>query len=59
MSSLESRIEKLEKQLATARAQRNVTQATVVNHLTQSTNKPPPRNEASDVDDLVSDFGYL
>ena len=56
VSSLESRIEKLEKQLASARAER---QTTAMHRNTQSTNKTPQRNEASDVDDLVSDFGYL
>ena len=58
MASLESRIEKLEKQLAATQVQRSVY---------QFTQRRPPSvdasisrgSEAQEVDNLVSDFGYL
>lgn len=60
VASLESRIERLEKQLTQYKAQNTLTY-----HLPSSNegvskwHKSSHGNESSDVDDLVSDFGYL
>lgn len=68
VSSLESRVDKLEKQISQARARRgSVRMADAPPHCSlltptarfPTTNPKKDRKEASVVDDLVSDFGFL
>ena len=58
VASLESRIEKLEKQLASKRGHGALDQSERKHHRSIS-DTAPRSSEALDVDDLVSDFGYL
>ena len=69
VASLESRIEKLEKQIAQAKTQQASTsnlgtgavQPLLSNerHVSVGSDKKIQRKEATDVDDLVGDFGFL
>ena len=59
VASLESRIERLEKQIAQCKGSRAVAQPSPPNDGVGVAAKRSRRNEATDVDDLVSDFGYL
>jgi hypothetical protein len=59
VASLELRIERLEKQIALAKGGKTVAQIQSVDRGTSNANRPQQHEEASDVDDLVSDFGYL
>ena len=68
VASLESRIERLEKQIAHSKQQRKssttmfnacAAQATVARATSLSGRRKIQRKEASDVDDLVADFGFL
>jgi hypothetical protein len=66
VASLETRVERLEKQLAQTRQRRSSTAMDMFNprltvpalHI-PSGRRRVQRKEASDVDELVSDFGYL
>ena len=59
VASLESRIERLEKQLAQCKNSKNVKRPSSSTGRVTSATKRIQKNEASDVDELVSDFGYL
>lgn len=59
VASLESRIERLEKQIAQCRDRRVVARSARPDDDDAIATRRSRRNEATDVDDLVSDFGYL
>ena len=68
VASLESRIEKLEKQIAQSKQRRQssatmfdvgASPAAVIRTTSLSGRRKIQRKEASDVDDLVADFGFL
>ena len=67
VASLESRIEKLEKQIAQSKQRKSstampdygTTSITPSYDTSRSVRPRPQRKEASDVDDLVADFGFM
>jgi uncharacterized Zn finger protein (UPF0148 family) len=63
VASLETRVEKLEKQIAQAKARRaaasNLLNVVSAQTFFQAGNTRAQRKEASNIDDLVSDFGFL
>ena len=68
VASLETRVEKLERQIAQAKARKaassNLLNISAQSFLAPPTSGPPvhgraQRKEASNIDDLVSDFGFL
>lgn len=63
VSSLETRIERLEKQIAQAKARKSLMDVDALNiaaaHVLLPSGGKARRREASDVDSLVSDFGFL
>ena len=63
VSSLENRIERLEKQIAQVKAKRHPIDidalSMVVAQSVPPSSRKARRREASDVDNLVSDFGFL
>ena len=63
VASLETRVERLEKQIAQAKARRaaasNLLNVVSTQTFFQAGNTRAQRKEASNIDDLVSDFGFL
>ena len=59
VASLESRIERLEKQLVEFRNSKGMISPSSSAGRAVGAPKKSQKNEASDVDELVSDFGYL
>ena len=67
MAALESRIEKLEKKLAQARSRKSsvtmtgmtATPLEAVPPASQSSNRASSKRETVDMEELVSDFGYM